>query len=149
MDGLKSCGWRLCLDWAAALLLAVVFGWAAILKLADPASFAGQIAGFELVPLLLVTPTAILLPGVELVAGLAVLVPRTRRSAALLLASLLSVFIVAALSVIARGLDVPCGCFGSGTRMVGWTLVAEDLAFLMVAGWLLRPLPQPLSPHEG
>ena len=130
---------RFILDWSAALVLAWFFGLAAVLKLTGPIDFADQITGFDLSPLFLVAPAAIMLPGVELCAALALLIPPFRRSAALLLSSLLIVFILAALSVIARGLDVPCGCFGPSGRMVGWTLVFQDLGLLFASLWLLVP----------
>lgn len=121
-----------------AWVLGGVFLVAAAAKLADPIAFADQIAGFELLPIVLVAPTAILLPGVELVTGAVVLLPAWRRSAAIILAVLLLVFLVAAVSVIARGLDVPCGCFGSSQRRVGWGLIIQDLLLLALAlrvGW--------------
>lgn len=128
------------LDWSAALILAWFFGLAAVLKLMSPVDFANQITGFDLSPLFMVAPAAIMLPGVELCAALALLIPPLRSSAAILISGLLIIFILAALSVIARGLDVPCGCFGPSGRMVGWTLVFQDLGLLFASMWLLVPV---------
>jgi uncharacterized membrane protein YphA (DoxX/SURF4 family) len=105
-----------------------------VLKLRDPAGFAQDIANYQMAagfaPVL-----AIVLPTVEIVAGLAlVALPGPwRRGGAVVLAGLMAVFTAAAGVAIARGLDINCGCFGTGSGPVGWTVVLRDVALLGVA----------------
>ena len=86
----------------------------------------------------------------ELVAGLALLVPAYTRGAALLCASLLGTFAIAMAQSKLRGIDLECGCFGAASEArVSWTKVTLDLALAMLAVWLVRPLPKtpPASEH--
>jgi hypothetical protein len=51
------------------------------------------------------------------------------RSAAWIVSILTIVFIIAIGSVIFRGLDIECGCFGSGSS-ANWGRIVEDLFLL-------------------
>jgi uncharacterized membrane protein YphA (DoxX/SURF4 family) len=100
---------------------------------------------------------AVTLPWIELVAGLLLIAGVWRRESALVIALLLAVFIVAAGSVMARGIDVEnCGCVSVAkagppsawpppwTKGVGWFLVSRNL-FLLGAALVLvlvAPLPR-------
>jgi putative oxidoreductase len=122
------------------LALGGLFVVAGALKLRDPAGFAQEIANYQLAPAL--SPyLAIGLPMIELVAGLAVLAPLVawRRAGALAIAGLMVMFLVATLAVLARGVNVDCGCFGTGSGPVGWSTVLRDLALLGLAVLLAVP----------
>src|SRR5450755_4489349 len=83
------------------LALAAVFLYAGVVKLYDPATFATEIINYRLWPQL--GPwLAVLLPGMEVVVGAALLLPlRAWRSAAALAAcGLLAVFTVAVLQAV-------------------------------------------------
>lgn len=128
------------LDHLAAWGLAAAFIWAALPKLADPPGFAQTLAGYALLPEAALAPAALLLPWVETCAALALLWPRTRRSAALLAMGLLLVFAVALGTNLAKGRVLDCGCFGrgptlsreEGLRRMRWAL-GRDAALLLVA----------------
>lgn len=95
------------------IAMGVIFGWAALAKIGDPAGFATQLHHFRLVPVPLENLFAVTLPWIELVAAVALLVGVQRRAAALLVAALMVVFTVAVGLALARGLDIECGCFGT------------------------------------
>ena len=88
------------------LLLGAFFVYASLDKIASPAAFAKVVYQWQVggpVPSNLV---AVTLPWIELLAGLLLIVGVWRREAALVIALLLVVFLVAAGSVMARGIDV-------------------------------------------
>lgn len=125
-----------------ALVLRVALGalfiYAGIGKLRDVSSFIDEIANYRLVPVLapLLGNT---LPTIEIVAGLALVVarPAWRHAAALLVAVLMTVFTIAVASAWLRGIDVRCGCFGTGGGPIGPLTVARDAALLGVSLFVL------------
>jgi len=119
--------------------LALLFGYAAIGKLRDPNAFAREIANYQLLPQY-AQHAAATLPATELVLALALWVPNRswRRAAALALAVVLFVFVVAVTSVVVRGVNVDCGCFGAGSGAVSWLTVVRNLGLTAAALYLLR-----------
>lgn len=92
--------------------LAGMFLVAGVLKLADPAVFAATIDAFGLVPKGTAPLAALVLPVVEIGAGLA-LVWDWRGSLGIIVA--LNVFFIGILSYgLYLGLDIDCGCYGPG-----------------------------------
>jgi len=115
-----------------------LFVFAGVAKLRDPSGFATEITNYHLLPSL--APwLAVSLPTAELAIGAALLVG-TRpwlRAGALAAAALLAVFTVAVAQVVARGIDVSCGCFGSESGPVTIVTVFRDVALLASAAMLL------------
>jgi putative oxidoreductase len=126
----------------APIALGAIFVAAAIPKILDPPSFAHMIYNYRLVPGPLVNAFALVLPWVELFAGLALIVGFGMRTAAGVTGVLLAAFI-AALSVnLARGNPVNCGCFDVHARdkpraellsEMRWTIVRDVGILLLVA----------------
>ena len=128
------------------LLLGAVFVYASLDKIWDPAAFAKIVYQWQVVGPVASNLVAVTLPWVELLAGLLLIVGVWKRESALVVALMLVVFIVAAGTVMARGIDVEnCGCVSvakasapSGwppawTKGVGWFLVSRNLVFLGAA----------------
>lgn len=115
------------------LLLGLLFVWAALGKLADLPAFAEQVAAYRLLPPRLVPLVAVTLPGMELVAALALLSGWARGGGLVLISGMLVVFILAVGQALLRGIDLECGCFGGDTTASGWTLL-RNLALLAAAG---------------
>jgi uncharacterized membrane protein YphA (DoxX/SURF4 family) len=67
---------------------------------------------FKLFPEIVVPFTAIYLPWLEFLLGLCVVLGLLYRTASLMLACLNFCFMLAILSVIIRGIEIDCGCFG-------------------------------------
>ena len=114
---------------AARLVLAGVFAWAALPKLADPHAFAVAIDNYRVLPPAVVGPVALFLPGLELVVALALVLGPYVRGAAALSSLLLLVFAAAMVQAKARGIDLDCGCFGAAAKaQVTWWTVGRNLA---------------------
>ncbi len=136
------------LDWrghtvfalAARGYLAVVFLLACWHKILDPGAFAVDIATYQILPLALVNPMAIVLPWTELCAGLMLLVGFRTRAAALLVAGMMAMFIVAISIALANGLDMSCGCFasqGAAEDPISWRTIVRDGTWLLLALYVL------------
>jgi hypothetical protein len=122
--------------------LGAIFVVAAIPKIADPPSFAHMIYNYRLVPGFAVNAFALIMPWVELLAGLALILGAWPREAAGLAGLLLLVFIGAIGFNLARGHAVDCGCFDvhsagkSGVELLNdmrWVLIRDAAMLLMVA----------------
>lgn len=127
------------LVFAARLILGVVFIYASLEKIQNPAGFAQAIYNYRMVPEALINIMAIALPWLELVCGVLIIVGVFVRGSALLIGAMLAVFIVALSSAILRGLDISCGCFTleGGRGIAGKTLVEDILLMICVAIALL------------
>jgi len=125
---------------AARWYLGVLFVGACLHKIADPRSFAVDVATYDILPLALVNVTAIVLPWVELAAGGMLLIGWRTRPAALLVFGMVLVFITALVIALARGLDMSCGCFasqGAEEDPISRLTVLRDLGWLALAGFVL------------
>jgi putative oxidoreductase len=123
---------------ALSIVLAGVFIYAGVDKIRDPAQFADSVAAFAILPNALVTPMALGLPMFEVLCGLMVLAPPSRRVGALALTLVTAMFIVALVSALARGLTLDCGCFGAGapSRPRMWVESVLEVALFASAMWL-------------
>jgi uncharacterized membrane protein YphA (DoxX/SURF4 family) len=109
-----------------------LFLYAAASKLPDMGKFAVDVANYRLLPAALVPATAAVVIGLELVAGLALVLGVWARPAAVALSGLLAVFTLGIAQALARGIDLKCGCFG-GEQAATWWTVLRDLAILAPA----------------
>jgi uncharacterized membrane protein YphA (DoxX/SURF4 family) len=91
--------------------LGLVFVYSSWAKIADPPGFAEMVWNYRILPGFLVNPVAIVLPWLELLAGLALISGFLRKGAALLIGVMLVVFMVALSTDLARGIAIECGCF--------------------------------------
>ena len=129
----------------AQFLLAAFFVVAGIAKIVDPPGFAHEIHNYRLVPGGLVNAMALVLPWLEVVAGVALFFGVAVRTSARIIGVLLVVFI-AALSVnLARKHPVDCGCFGTTTVQktdaqrltdMKWA-IARDVGLLLLVAQIL------------
>jgi putative oxidoreductase len=118
---------------AARLYLAAIFLFACYHKLLNPGSFALDIATYQILPLSLINPMAIILPWIELFAAIMLLVGFRSRAAALLTSGMMLMFTVAIFIAVAKGLDMSCGCFaaqGAADDPISWRSILRDLGWL-------------------
>jgi putative oxidoreductase len=116
------------------LLLGGLFLYAGLVKTLDVAAFAGEVANYRILPYAWNFVVAAVLPYVETLAGFLLLVNRRVRPAALVLGGLTAVFIAALVSVLARGMDIDCGCFRPGGGHTGpWAALLRDIGLLLLA----------------
>jgi len=94
------------------ILLGLFFVYAGALKISDAQAFAGQVAAYQILPYQWNYVAAATLPWIEILCGFLLIVNQKVRPASLVIGVLTIVFIVALVSVMLRGLDIDCGCFG-------------------------------------
>jgi uncharacterized membrane protein YphA (DoxX/SURF4 family) len=117
--------------WILRLGLGALYALTGALKIADPAAFATEIHNYQLFPSLAPILGASL-PAVELALAAALLFgPRPwARAGGLASAVVMAVFTVAVTSVVARGINITCGCFGAGSGPVTLLTVLRDVVLL-------------------
>ena len=119
---------------AARILAGVVFLAAAVTKIADLPTFAGQVHNFRLVPVATESLIAMTLPWVELMAGLSLVLGVRPRAGAVVALVLMAAFTTGVGSAWARGLDFECGCFGKASaQTVGASKFFENVGLLLVS----------------
>lgn len=116
------------------IILGGVFIYASIDKIAHPHAFAKIIHNYQLVPDILVTFPAIVLPWLEMISGLFLVAGIFRRASAVVLSAMLLMFAVAITINLIRGITFDCGCFStvttaSGSDPVG--LLVRDILLLI------------------
>lgn len=125
----------------AAVALGLVFLTSGLIKAADPALFASQIAGYRLVPESSALPLAYLLIIGEGLLGTALVLHLWLRTALIASVLLLAVFIAGTAWAGAQGHIDSCGCFGRLASRTPREVVLEDLVFVglaLVAWWRRR-----------
>lgn len=118
---------------AFSLIVGGVFVWAAVLKIRDPLAFAQNIANYRIVCNLIAFWIGLLLPWLELAAGVFLIVGLWRRTSALLLSAMLAGFIVLVAVTMVRGIDVDCGCFGGLSGKADFGLIIQDAVLLFMS----------------
>ena len=94
------------------VILATIFLWSGLAKLIDPASFVVIIKAFGLIPESLTMQIAVVLPSLEILLAIGLLLDIS--GSLTIITGLLFMFIAILIYGILIGLDVDCGCFGSG-----------------------------------
>jgi uncharacterized membrane protein YphA (DoxX/SURF4 family) len=121
------------------LLVGGVFVYASLDKILHPTEFAKVVYNYQMLPVPISNLLAMILPWLELFAGLALVVGVLVTESALLTSGMLIVFIIALSINSYRGLDVDCGCLSlSGGRSIGLQTVVEDVFLLLAALVVLR-----------
>jgi uncharacterized membrane protein YphA (DoxX/SURF4 family) len=93
------------------IALGGIFIYSGIIKLADVKGFANLISQYDLVPEQLLAPVAIGLPGLELLAGMALLFEIPGALATIF--AMLLMFCTVLWYGILKDLDIDCGCFST------------------------------------
>jgi uncharacterized membrane protein YphA (DoxX/SURF4 family) len=125
------------------MVLGGLFVLAGYLKLQDPTFFAFTINGFHMgLDAGLVNILAHVVPWTEVIAGSMLVLGLWARGAALVIVLMLVAFIAGIVSVMVRGLDVHCGCFGKALKLfcgdlpLGWCHLIRN-AIMAGAGVLV------------
>ncbi|HYE88877.1 MAG TPA: MauE/DoxX family redox-associated membrane protein [Vicinamibacterales bacterium] len=131
------------LIYGGRILLAAVFGVAALAKLADRSgSSTGVLIDFG-VPRPIATVAAPLLPIAELALAAFLISGSLAWWGAALGAALLAAFTVAMIANLARGRAPACNCFGQlRSTPISWNDVLRNLALLFVALWVVALSPR-------
>jgi putative oxidoreductase len=122
------------------IALAAVLIYAGGMKAADPSAFTEQLLNYRLVAPSFALMLATILPWTEIVVGVALLARWLYPGALALSIMLMFAFTGVLFAAWLRGLDVACGCFGSGdmTTATGVPMLRNGiilLGFLVLAGF--------------
>jgi uncharacterized membrane protein YphA (DoxX/SURF4 family) len=122
----------------ARLLLGVVWLVAGLAKIGDLDASVRAVRAYRLLPEMLAQVVGAALPPAEVLLGLLLVVGLFVRASAVLSALLMSAFVAGIASAWARGLQIDCGCFGSGGELAagaeptyGWELARDGGLFLL------------------
>ncbi len=112
-----------------------VFIYASWDKIIAPEAFAQAIANYQILPTMLINPTALLLPWLELVCGLCLIFNRWIGGSALIVTVMMGIFMGALGYNAYRGMDVSCGCFtlDEVAPKNMWFYLARDAVLLAMA----------------
>ncbi|HAW07859.1 MAG TPA: hypothetical protein DCW42_01620 [Bacteroidetes bacterium] len=102
-------------------------------KIANPEEFAQEIANYQILPYLFVNITAIIVPWIELFAGILLLLGVQTKSSSIVIAVMTVVFTIAVIIAIAKGLNIECGCYSNiASQQVGLLKVLENIGLLIL-----------------
>jgi uncharacterized membrane protein YphA (DoxX/SURF4 family) len=121
------------------IVLGFVFIFAAISKATEPDAFAIAISNYKLLPLFSLNFLAIILPWLELCAGIMLVFGISIKENSAILSGLLLIFIIAIAISLGRGLNIDCGCFGTvGGAKVGIQKILENIGLLILGLILVK-----------
>jgi putative oxidoreductase len=118
------------------LILGGIFITAGLAKIADPVRYLLTLREFRLLPGPWEAFLAVYLPWLEFILGLGTLLGAAYRTSSLLIAGLNGFFILAIGSVMVRGFEIDCGCFGLLSDvlplpdMADWKAVIRNLILI-------------------
>ncbi len=115
----------------ARIIVGLVFIIFAVGKIATPLDFAKSISNYDILPFFLVNITAIVLPWIELIAGIFLIFGIKIKANSLLIGVMLLVFNLAIIIAWARGLNIDCGCSANvADQKVGWEKLLENFGLI-------------------
>ncbi len=123
------------LYFVSRMVLGGVFVYASLDKIQHPDIFAQIVYNYQILPAELVNLAAVLLPWIELMAGLFLLTGVQPLPAAMVLTALVVVFLGVLGFNVARGLDFDCGCFSTSPDVAsaGLRTLFRDMLLLFPA----------------
>jgi uncharacterized membrane protein YphA (DoxX/SURF4 family) len=122
--------------------LGILFLSSGLQKLLNRQSFAAILEQYALLPAIILTPAAVIIPWLELACGLALLSPDLHQLAVAGIVVLLVVYAAAMLVNVRRGnVNIDCGCsFGVSQQTISMPLVWRNSLLAIIALSLFAPL---------
>ena len=120
------------LDVGGRILIALLFIYAGIPKILNPAEFTEAIDNYRMLPYVFVPIMATILPYFEVIAAIALFFKKFRSGAAFGILVMCLMFELAIGTAVIRGLDINCGCFvgpGETNSISIMRLFSESLLF--------------------
>ncbi len=136
------------------IVLGIIFLMAAWPKIVDPPSFAHMIYNYRILPAGLINITALTMPWLEILVGLALVLGIWVKPARWLVAAMLIVFILAIAFNLMRDNAIDCGCFDVSAANLTheerirdmWMVILRDIGMLLMVAqlwWADRKRPEP------
>lgn len=127
----------------ARCVVGVVWVFAGLLKLSDPAQSVRAVRAYEILPETLVPSVGYALPALEVAVGVLMIAGLGLRVVSSVSLLLLVAFVVGIASAWARGLRIECGCFGGGGQVANATSsypwdIARDIGLGALSALLAR-----------
>tara|TARA_Y100000817_G_scaffold50982_1_gene36729 strand:+ start:5561 stop:6016 length:456 start_codon:yes stop_codon:yes gene_type:complete len=119
------------------VILGIIWIWASINKIQDPAAFARAINNYHVIPFGLENTIAIFLPWLELIIGIFLISGILVNGASFISSSLLFLFIILITQAILRGFNIDCGCGLKEGQLVGWNKIVENI-FLLATSYCVQ-----------
>lgn len=132
------------LSFVFRIIIGGIFLISGLAKISDPIRFMLTLREFRLFPEIIIPFAAIYLPWLEFILGLFILLGILYRTSSLILACLNLSFTLAILSLILRGIEVDCGCFGLLADMLkipdlaDMKAVIRNLIFIGISIYIFR-----------
>ena len=120
------------------IILGAFFIYAGALKISDAPVFAGQVAAYQILPYQWNYVAAATLPWIELLCGILLVANRKVRPASLVIGVLTIAFMVALSTVIYRGLNIDCGCFGPNVHSTPQQALLRNVLVLALAHFVFH-----------
>ncbi len=125
------------LNLAIRLFAGIAFVFAAIPKIDRPELFASEILNYRFFPDFAINFVALVVPWIELIAGLSLIAGARIKASAAALAILDLFFIIAILAAMAQGLNINCGCHTAFlSEKVGLTKLLENFGILALLAFV-------------
>lgn len=109
-----------------------LFIFSGVMKLKDPIFFADVVRNYQLIGDPIAPALALLVPWIEIFAGIAVMLERFVRGGSFILTGALMVFTLAIAISWIRGLDITCGCFGQNEELNYPVKMVQNILLLAV-----------------
>ncbi len=119
------------LSFALRVYLGYFFIYASLSKIPHPAQFAEAIADYRLIPFTFINLAAVILPWIELLAGLFLVIGFKSRTSVTVIGLLLIIFDVMILVNMYRGAPITCGCYDMVGEPIGWKKILENALMLV------------------
>ena len=116
------------------IILGFLFIYAGTGKILHSDQFAQAVVNYRVVPLVSVNLCAIILPWLELVAGLFLLFGLFTGGSIVIITVIMAMFLGAIGSALFRSLDISCGCFSTdGIYTINFLYLLRDMVLFIVA----------------
>lgn len=113
------------------LSLGCLFLWSSLPKIRQPYDFLSNVYDYELVGPKLGMLVAIVLPWIELLAGICLIGGIFVGGALLTSAAMAAMFTFVLASSLHRGLKISCGCFGASAEIISYSTLIRALLILL------------------
>lgn len=125
----------------ARILIGGIFIYTGIIHIADPEGFAQAVRAYQFLPDWLINAFALILPWVEVLAGVSVATGIFIQGGAMATSGMLLAFIIALAVSLYRGLDISCGCFTTSpdAQRISWAYLIRDSILLLASVIIFSP----------